>query len=279
MEGCAQGRRTRFVDGHSGETTQIGTAIEADVDQDGAPEVVALIDCVPPGWGEGSWGQVVVFRRGSDRAFDTIGLVVEAAGADDAIEHADVIAALFAIEITPRGDIRVEVGDGNATHTSEFLQGLHQQRTYGWNSTAFVQTAGSTTFVVPPGTFDLSVGTSAMTYAKPVDGSRTGSMTVTLRNNGATTVEDLSVQLAMEPGQADCADSGASSVPTCVVGLLAPDAARTVTFHHSIPACEAASECESGTDPNSRVNPWADLQVRIGDQKYSETRSLPVVFK
>lgn len=279
MEGCAQGRRTRFVDGHSGETTQIGTAIEADVDQDGAPEVVALVDCVPPGWGEGSWGQVVVFRRGPDRAFETIGLVVEAAGADDAIEHADVIARVSAIEITPPGDIRVEVGDGNTTHTDEFLQGLRQQRTYRWNGSVFAQTAGSTSFVVPRRTFDLSVNASPMTYAKPVNGRRAGTMTVTIRNKGGTAVADLSVQLAMEPGQADCADSGAGSRPSCVVGPLAPGAARTVTFHHPIPACEAGSECESGADPNARVNPWADLQVRIGDQKYSETRGLPVVFK
>jgi hypothetical protein len=190
-----------------------------------------------------------------------------------------VIARVFAIEITPPGDIRVEVGDGNTTHTDEFLQGLHQQRTYGWNGTAFGQTAGSTTFVVPRGTFDLSVNASPMTYAKPVDGRRAGTMTVTVRNNGGTTVEGLTVQLAMSPGEADCADSGARSGPTCVVGPLAPGAARTVTFHHSIPACEAGSDCESGADPNARVNPWADLQVRIGDQKYSETRSLPVVFR
>jgi hypothetical protein len=220
-----------------------------------------------------------VFRRGPDRAFETIGLVVEAAGADDAIEHADVIAKVSSIEITPPGEIRVEVGDGNATHTDESLQGLHQHRTYGWNGSAFVQTAGSTSFVVPRGTFDLSVGASPMTYAKPVNDRRAGTMTVTVRNNGATTVEDLSVQLAMEPGEADCADSGARPGPSCVVGPLAPGATRTVTFHHSIPACEAGSDCESGADPNAQVNPWADLQVRIGDQKYSETRSLPVVFR
>ena len=49
MEGCAQGPGTKFGKGRSGETTQIETAIEADVDHDGAPEVVALVDCVPPG--------------------------------------------------------------------------------------------------------------------------------------------------------------------------------------------------------------------------------------
>ena len=278
LEACAQGPHTKFVKGHAGETTQIETAIEADVDRDGAPDVVASIYCLPPER-EAFFKQVVAFHRRADGTFATMGLVVQSVPTDDAIANANVIANVFGLEATPLGGIRVEVGDIRTWMVDTGTVGdIRQLRTYGWSGSAIVQTAGSTSFVVPPGTLDLSVSASPMTYAKPVNGLRAGTMTVTVRNNGATTVEDLSVQLAMEPGQADCADSGASSGPTCVVGPLAPGTARTVAFHHSIPACESGSECESGTDPNARVNPWADLQVRVGDQKYSETRSLPVAF-
>lgn len=272
LEDCAQGPRTPFVDGGSGEITLIRTAIAADVDRDGALDVVAGIDCSPS---EGYVRQLVAFHRRSDGAFMTIGVVVQAGSTDDE----DEIANVYDMEITPLGEIRVQVGDHKTRHSDEFLQGVHQFRTYGWNGTAFLQTGGSTSFLVSPGTFDLSVSASPMTYAAPVNGTRAGSMTVTIRNNGSTTVKALSVLLAMVPGQAGCAVPGASFEPACAVGPLDPGATRTVAFHHSIPACESGSECSSGTDPDDRVNIWADLQVRIGDQKYSDVQGVPVVFK
>jgi len=273
FEECAQGPRTKFVNGRSGEITLIGSASEADVDHDGALDVVAGIDC---SIGEGHFRQLVAFHRRPDRTFATIGIVVQAVESPD---YENEIANVYDMEITPLGEIRVGVGDYNTMHSDEFLQGVHQFRTYGWNGTAFVQTAGSTSFMVPAGTVDLSVNATPMTYAPPVNGMRAGTLTVTIRNDGATAVEDLSVLLAMVPGQSVCAVPGVSFEPVCAVGPLDPGATKTVTFHHSIPACESGSECSSGTDPRDRVNRWADLQVRIGDQKYSEVRGVPVVFR
>ena len=262
LEACAQGPHTKFVKGHAGETTQIETAIEADVDRDGAPDVVASIYCLPPEM-EAFFKQVVAFHRRADGTFATVGLVVQSVPTDDAIANANVIANVFGLEATPLGGIRVEVGDIRTWMVDTGTVGdIRQLRTYGWSGSAIVQTAGSTSFVVPPGTLDLSVSASPMTYAKPVNGLRAGTMTVTVGNNGPTTVEGLSVLLAMGGMPAECVDPGAGPGPTCAVGSLAPGDTRTVTFRHSL-----CVECSVG----------GDVQVRIGDQKYGE--SLPVVSR
>ena len=284
LEGCAQGLGVQFVNGRSSDGTdpwvgtQIDTAIETDADHDGTPEVVAEIRCLPPGF-QASFTQVIAFDRRVDGTFATMGLVVQSVPTDGSPANANVIANVLSLQAAPVGGVRVEVGDLASWYVDTGTSsGLTQQRTYGWNGITFVQTAGPTSFLVPPGSSDLSVSASPMTYAGPVNGSRAGSMTVTIRNAGATTARGLSVLLAMAP-PADCADPGAPAGPTCVVGSLAPSATATVTFHHAVDACEpGSSECVSGADPSAQTNPWASLQVRIGDQKYSEIQPLPVAF-
>lgn len=267
IEGCAQGPRTKFVKGRSGKTTRIAAAIEVDLDRDGAQEVVAFVDCLPPGWGENPPRQVVAFDRRADGTFATMGVVLEEVPAGDASQNDNSIEDVARMETAPAGGILIEVGDPatlyNDTGTSP---GLYQLRTYGWNGSAIVQTAGSTSFVVPPGTLDLTVSATPMTYAKAVNDERAGSMTVTIRNNGTATVEGLSVFLAMGSMPADCADQGAGPGPTCAVGSLAPGATKTVTFHHSVPDC-----------PDCSLE--GSLQVRVGDQKYGDTPRFSFVLQ
>ena len=145
MEGCAQGPRTKFVKGRSGKTTRIADAVEADLDHDGAPEVVAFIDCSPPGWGENPPRQVVAFERRADGTFATMGVVVEEVPAGDPRQNDDTIEDVSRIEAAPNGGIRIEVGDPATLYQDTGTSpGLYQQRTYGWNGTTFVQIAGST---------------------------------------------------------------------------------------------------------------------------------------
>jgi hypothetical protein len=229
--------------------------------------VVAFIDCLPPGWGEHTPRQAVAFVRRADGTFATMGVVVDEVPAGAPSQDDNSIEDVSRMEAAPGGGVRVKVGDPATLYQDTGTSpGLYQQRTYGWNGTAFVQDAGSTSFVVPPGTFDLAVSPSPMTYAKPVKGERAGSMTVTVRNDGPTTVENLSVFLAMRGVPATCADPGSSPGPTCAVGSLAPGASKTVTFHHTVPDC---ADCSLG----------GSLQVRVGDQKYGETPSFSSVLQ
>jgi LysM repeat protein len=269
LPGCVQGRVT-FVGGflfppgvkhewYNG--TWIEDVVRADVDHDGTTDVVALIKCMP---GQGSFGRVVAFRERPDGTFSTIGLVLDNWPAEDDVNTIDDLESIGA---TPGGEILVDVyGTTCSCDRAQYPGGVSQQRTYGWNGRAFVQTAGSTTFVMPPGRYDLSVSASPMTYAKPVDDLRAGTMTVTLRNDGATAVEDLSVLVAGLETMA-CADPGSAPGPTCTIGRLAPGATRTVTFHQS-------------RQPGSGggVDPPAQLQVRIGDQQYGGSQAVRLVF-
>jgi LysM repeat protein len=269
LPGCLQGRVT-FVDGsafppgvkhewYNG--TWIERVVWADVDHDGTTDVVALIKCQPS---QGSFDRVVAFRERPDGTFATIGLVLQLDwGAET---DPNTIEDLESIDATPGGEILIDVyGTVCSCDRAVFPGGVSQRRTYGWNGQAFVQTAGSTTLVVPPGAYDLSVSASTMTYAKPVDGLRAGTMTVTLRNNGASAVEDLSVLVGGMESMA-CADPGPAPGGTCTIGRLAPGATRTVTLYES---CHSDSGC--GNDPPP------ELQVLIGDQQY-DSQPVHVIF-
>lgn len=264
-EGCAQGQRTKFIKGRAGKAAKIAAAIEADLDHDGAPEVVAFIDCLPPIEGDHPLRQVVAFARRADGSFATMGVVVEEVPAGDASQDDNTIEDVARMGAGAAGGIRIKVGDPATKYQDTGTSpGLYQLRTYGWNGTTFVQTAGSTSFVLPPGTFDLAVSASPMTYAKPVNGDRAGTMTVTIHNNGPATVENLSVFLALGYMPPTCADAGSRPGSTCTVGSLASGASKTVTFHHV--GCDG---CSLG----------GSLQVRVGDQKYRETPAFSFVLE
>jgi hypothetical protein len=266
FESCAQGPRTTFANGRAGEMTVIGMAVEADVDHDGDVDVVAGIDCSP---GEGFYRQLVAFHRRADGTFTTIGLVaqpIDSANEDD-------IQNVYGVTFTAAGEMRVEVGDHHtrATEGGEFLIGVRQVRTYDWNGTEFVQTTGPTSFVVPPGTVDLSVAASPMTYTKPIKGKRNGTLTVTIRNDGPAAVSNVSVLLAMSggPTAATCAEPVGTSAITCPIARLEPGTTTTVTFHQTI----------SGADPPESADDNAFVQVRVDDRSYLVIWSVTLVHQ
>jgi hypothetical protein len=87
----------------------------------------------------------------------------------------------------------------------------------------------------------------SISSGEPVDGVRAGTPIVTVRNGGASAVEDVSILLWNY-------DIG---LYTRAIGRLDPGVAATVAFPDAI-SCRSGEEC---------VDPF-ELQVRIGDQVY-----------
>jgi hypothetical protein len=267
LEDCAQGPHTKFRSGKSGTITEIHAAIVADVDRDGALDLVASVDCSP---GEGYFRQLIAFHRGPDGNFRTIGVIVQPSGAGEDND----IALVGSAEVGPNGTITVQVGDPATRFTDgDAHQGLFQSRTYGWNDSAFVQTAGPTSFMVPAGTFDISVDVSPMTYAKAYSGQRLGTLNVTIRNTGLVAVDKITVQLVMRSEElierASCRIPDGKPQVRCPIGRLEPGDVVTLTFHQPI----------STSEPRYSINPNADLQVRIGDQKLIDVQPITLVYK
>ncbi len=248
LGGCAQGAvafngGSAFPRGASRDwwdSTWIEDVVRVDVDHDGTTEIVAIIMCQPT---QGSEGQVLVFRPRPDGGFETIGSVVRQAW-PSAMDR-EAIWRVFGIDRGPGGQIRVHVGDYGSTLPGPYLiYGTYQTRTYGWNGRAFVQTAGSRTFLVPAGAVKLTITKSRASETTPGNGSGHTVVTVTIRNDGTTAVDDVSVFL------------GQDSPPVC----LGPrgDEDHVCTVRH----------LERGATASVRFGGEGSVEVRIGDQKY-----------
>ncbi len=254
LPGCLQGpvafaggyafspgaERTRWY-----ESTWIDDVVQADVDHDSSTEIVALIRCQPS---QGSFDRVVAFRERADGTFTTIDLVVQAEWADD--WDPNKIEGIDCIDATPGGEVVVTVWALTCSCDRATEAPIWQDRIYAWQDPRFVQTAGSTTFVVRPGAADLAIERSIV-FGTAVDGVRAGTPTVTVRNRGASAVDGVSVLLWSY-------DVG---LYTRAIGRLEPGASATATFP-GVASCRSGEAC---------VDPF-ELQVHIGDQVYCHTQ-------
>ncbi|MCO1598776.1 hypothetical protein M8C17_26865 [Micromonospora sp. RHAY321] len=144
-----------------------------DVDGDGAVETVALVQCV---LGTGGPMQVVAFDRDGKGKVVTLGRV--------AATTKDKPQWLFALDVAGDGTVRVEVGDiaPGGGWAAEWSQ--RQWRGYRWNGDAFAQVSGPTTFGPNRHDINLVVTAGDLVLADAPDGSRTGTVTVAIRNGG-----------------------------------------------------------------------------------------------
>jgi hypothetical protein len=154
---------------------------------------------------------------------------------------ADAVPQVKAIATTPRGYVRVQVADfpGEVGQPEPFAQ--TQWRTYGWADGQFTQVEGATSFPVNPKVTDLAVSATNLVFDPPSGGQRSGTMTVTVRNAGASSVPfSVTVQLplyatlAAQPGcslqaypqvnNVNCAATGvaAGGTKTFAVRINAP---------------------------------------------------------
>jgi hypothetical protein len=157
----------------------------ADVDRDGAEETVVMVGC--------KFGarvitiQVAVLDRDRTGKIVTLGQVLTARP----------LGWIFQVDAQPDGSIRIEVGDRQPTNTETVVP---QWRTYTWTGAKFEQTAGPTSFPPLPTQPDLRVTATDIVYgAVAGDGSRHGTITVTISNAGPATAQQ--VLLVLELGE------------------------------------------------------------------------------
>ncbi|WCN80954.1 hypothetical protein [Micromonospora sp. LH3U1] len=145
-----------------------------DVDGDGAVETVALVQCV---LGSGGPMQVVAFDRDEKGKLVTLGRVVATT--------IDKPQWLFTLDVADNGTVRVQVGDiaPGGGWRSEWSQ--RQWRGYRWKGDAFAQVSGPTSFGTNKHDVNLVVASGDLVLTEAPDGSRTGTVTVRIRN-GAT---------------------------------------------------------------------------------------------
>ncbi|MCF0096952.1 hypothetical protein [Micromonospora sp. MH99] len=144
---------------------------QGDVDGDGAVEAVALVQCV---LGSGGPMQVVAFDRDQQGKIVTLGRVVATT--------IDKPQWLFALDVVDDGTVRVQVGDiaPGGGWPGEWSQ--RQWRGYRLKGGSFAQISGPTSFGPNPHDVNLVVSATNLVLADAPDGSRTGTITVRIRN-------------------------------------------------------------------------------------------------
>ena len=163
---CPSGRLKLSAPDYDMLETHLETVIGANLDADPATETAALLTCR---YGEAYYSMVVAFDRDGTGAIVTLGKVAE--GHIWSVKPAD-------------GGVTVDISDTMACCSMSKDNEFHQQRTYAWVGTGYRQTAGPATFAGKPYVTDLVLTASALEFGPVVDGRRTGTVTVKVRNAG-----------------------------------------------------------------------------------------------
>ncbi|HEX6870957.1 MAG TPA: hypothetical protein VF163_07665 [Micromonosporaceae bacterium] len=189
-------------------------AIQTDVNTDGRPDYVAIVECHDPMMTitEQYSDQVLVFTD-LISATRTLGRVV-ASGSDG-------IGGVYDLNVTSDGTVRVRLGD---TGVHRALAAQQQWRSYAWRDAAFVQTAGPRGFDPGSATVDLS---AVGTIARP----RPEELTLTVRviNTGATAARGtylyLGIPVWLSPtgdGWTGCRQRGPTPAEPALVVIRCP---------------------------------------------------------
>ncbi|MGV9215885.1 hypothetical protein ACTFTM_28875 [Micromonospora sp. RB23] len=192
---------------------------QGDVDGDGTAEAVALVQCV---LGSGGPMQVVAFDRDQQGRIVTLGRVVATS--------IDKPQWLFALDVVDDGTVRVQVGDiaPGGGWPGEWSQ--RQWRGYRLKGGSFAQVSGPSSFGPNPHDVNLVVSATNLVLADAPDGSRTGTITVRVRNGGNGPAAYVALRLglpeAVRPdgdGWKACRDDPAKtgSPVTCDLNQLA----------------------------------------------------------
>jgi hypothetical protein len=250
-----------------GPTNGLMTVVTADVNHDGNQDAVAMIGCqaFDPGI-----QQVVVFDRGSNGSFRTMGQVVRAV--DTTVS--DGITDIRDITVSADGAIRVQVANPDGSGGPGVVDQVIQWRTYGWTGSHFAQTAGSSSFVRSLST--LSVQVSNLVFQPSSGGSRTGEMIVTFHNSGSHALANASIVYApddsgvVQLATSTCSAPDGSGASTCPVSPIAPGATRTVTLRVTIKDGDVSTLTSEGSLTQSDLL----VQIRVGDQKLTKQPTL-----
>lgn len=183
MSECGTGP-IRFQDGDTvvdDHNLWIAGVAYADVDRDGRAETFARIFCTVE---NDQVSQVVAFTQASGGGVHTIGPVLQQTG--------DVVA-ICGVRAGPNGAVQVETADfpvpwrcGDPSSADERYV-TRQWLTFTWNGSAFVR-QGTTTHTPNPYATDLELTSTDLVLTKQANGHYVGSMTLTVRNTGASAI-------------------------------------------------------------------------------------------
>jgi hypothetical protein len=251
---------------HVSTSIRLESMVSADVDHDGVAEAVVVISCPAA---ERPFDQVVAFGRTATGTIRTLGQVV---GPVAGIDYVSRVVA------NPDGSIRVAVAQVLGSVAAGIVQEFGQWRTYTWTGQRFVQTAGPTSFIADQSTTHLSIKATSITLAQPQAGVRRGSLTVTVKNTGATLAAALTIRPELTEGitvldQSPCTDS--FGIVSCTVGDLAPGATQKI----SVTVTVATARVSGVIDATKRNPDYSNvIQLLVGERFYAITGGLAITL-
>ncbi|WNM42564.1 hypothetical protein RMN56_15015 [Micromonospora halotolerans] len=199
-----------------------------DVDGDGAIETVALLRCLIFQSGP---SQVVVLDRDSAGRIVVVGQVTRS--------EAPSPQWLLGVQVAGNGTVRVEMADIGPGGGWSLDWSQRQWRGYRWTGKRFTQVDGPSSFGPNKHLVDLTVTAGDVAWgAKDADGTRTGTITVTVRNLSEVPAKLVELHLRMQVGTVadggDWPECQGGAPPkgriTCRLGPLGPGAERTFQF-------------------------------------------------
>jgi hypothetical protein len=263
-EGCPHGRVTltgaEFHGNESG-SLALESFVLADVDHDEIGDAVVLIACQV---GDPPIFQAAAFARRQDSlgGVRSLGVVIGPINGD--------INAVYSVAANPNGSVQADVSPPHGSSGEAYWSTVLQTRTYTWTGGAFVQSAGSTSFEVDRSAVKLAVSMTKLTVGKPKDTVRPATLTVTVRNTGTSTVNDVWVRpvldgmLTVRTGSGRHCKEARFDAASCTVGDIAAGESKKVTIEMTTAADAPEYLVENATN-NPTMN---EVQVRVGDQRY-----------
>jgi hypothetical protein len=232
-----------------------------DVDHDGGTETVAVIYCQG---GQVGPRQAVAVKAAPDGTLTTMGQV---------LRTDSNVADIKGVAAGPNGTVALTVGDILVCCATQPSEEVTQVRTYAWNGSGFTQADGPTTFIADPAVADLAVSAPTLNFGPKVNGTRTGTLTVTVRNKGPQAAGQVSLSLVLldyfanGPGQdwAKCpVPAGSYTTRLCQLGNM--PAGATVTLTLPLTTQADASYMQPAD------NWFISIQPRRGDLKYPSVK-------
>ncbi|GIG57989.1 hypothetical protein Lfu02_23610 [Longispora fulva] len=218
----------------------LGKVVTGDVNHDHVLDTVAIIRCRT---GQNPLTQIVAFDQDATGTVHTIGQVV-ADTTPDGDPHE--LAVIFDVAVTAEGAVQAEVGDFSGLRDADSAQySQHQTRTYGWDGQKFHQTGGPTSVGKNPHFAKLVVTSTDLTFGPFTGGQRTGTLTVTVHNDGMGAAWNTSVAI-WAPGAVRQSGTGWTGCTRdanqpdkfgahCALGKLQPGETRTLTLEFTLP--------------------------------------------
>ncbi|GAA2195596.1 hypothetical protein [Micromonospora lupini] len=176
---CPTGRVRLGAEPARDDVNELVALDHGDLDGDGATETVALVRCV---FGTRGPFQVVAFDRDTAGRVVTLGRVTGTARPTP--------GWVTALDVRDDGEVRVEVADIAPGGGWPLKNSQRQWRGYRWSGDGFEQVSGPSTFGPNPRSTDLSATATDLVLTPAADGSRSGAVTVRIRNDADRTAPE-----------------------------------------------------------------------------------------